>query len=77
MYSAAGWPTGRSSQDSLYQRGYNRVRDAAAMGYAGQVPRTGRGWVLTKAQVTKLMAHLRERLQLGHSTRTWQAEEGQ
>ena len=54
----AGWrPQGRKAYGQCYQR----VRQAVCLGHAGNVSRMGRGFVLRKANVEKVVAYLRER----------------
>jgi hypothetical protein len=51
----------RNQQPHLYQRAYQRAYQAVCLGYAGQVRRMGRGFVLTEKNVEKVTAYLRKR----------------
>ncbi len=53
-----GW---RSDDQKAYQKAYQRVYQAVCLGYAGQVRRMARGFVLTEMNVEKLTAYLRKR----------------
>ena len=55
-----GWDVGNHKKKE-YQRGYQRVREAVALGHAGAVSRTDRNFILTRANVNRVVRYLRLR----------------
>ena len=55
-----GWNVAHTDK-LAYQRFYQRVREAIALGHGGRVGRTDRSFVLTRDNVKRLLAHLKER----------------